>query len=188
MARECERTDCVIVGDADGVTIAARQCFGLILPSPSIPGRQTSAGGDGRFAGGKGPGLHSCHDALAFGEDGGSAGAVNRPVDASATEQRGVGGVSDRFGCLLGDVGGPWNSSVLRRGGGCDATSISTGAFGYPVDEAAGIAVRTMAEVLPSCAHVELVRFVLFDTDTCKALRPRRRIFIPAVASDFHYL
>ena len=47
--------------------------------------------------------------------------------------------------------------------------SISTGAFGYPVQEAAEIAVRTIVESLPPCAHVEHVRFVLFDTATCKA-------------------
>jgi O-acetyl-ADP-ribose deacetylase len=47
--------------------------------------------------------------------------------------------------------------------------SISTGAFGYPVDEAAGIAVRTIAETLPLCVHVEHVRCVLFDIDTCNA-------------------
>jgi len=47
--------------------------------------------------------------------------------------------------------------------------SISTGAFGYPVDEAAETAVRTMVEALPLCAHVEQVRFVLFDIATCKA-------------------
>jgi len=46
--------------------------------------------------------------------------------------------------------------------------SISTGAFGYPDPEAAEIAVRTMVEALPPCAHVEHVRFVLFDTATCK--------------------
>jgi len=46
--------------------------------------------------------------------------------------------------------------------------SISTGAFGYPVDEAAGIAVHAIAEALPSCAHVEHVRCVLFDVGTCK--------------------
>jgi triosephosphate isomerase (TIM) len=46
--------------------------------------------------------------------------------------------------------------------------SISTGAFGYPVHEAAEIAVRTIVEVLPPCAHVEHVRFVLFDIATCK--------------------
>ncbi|MGD0215405.1 MAG: O-acetyl-ADP-ribose deacetylase [Terriglobales bacterium] len=46
--------------------------------------------------------------------------------------------------------------------------SISTGAFGYPVLEAAEIAVRTIVEALPRCAHVEHVRFVLFDTATCR--------------------
>jgi O-acetyl-ADP-ribose deacetylase len=47
--------------------------------------------------------------------------------------------------------------------------SISTGAFGYPVREAAKIAVRTIAEALPTCAHTVQVRFVLFDIATCKA-------------------
>ncbi len=47
--------------------------------------------------------------------------------------------------------------------------SISTGAFGYPVDEAAAIAVRTIIEALPPCAHVAHVRFALFDMATCKA-------------------
>ena len=47
--------------------------------------------------------------------------------------------------------------------------SISTGAFGYPVHEAAEIAVRTIVEALPSCAQVEHVRCVLFDIATCKA-------------------
>ncbi len=47
--------------------------------------------------------------------------------------------------------------------------SISTGAFGYPVHEAAEIAVRTIAETLPHCVDVEHVRFVLFDRRTCIA-------------------
>jgi O-acetyl-ADP-ribose deacetylase (regulator of RNase III) len=47
--------------------------------------------------------------------------------------------------------------------------SVSTGVFGYPVHEAAEIAVRTIVEVLPPCAHVEHVRFVLFDIATCNA-------------------
>jgi O-acetyl-ADP-ribose deacetylase (regulator of RNase III) len=47
--------------------------------------------------------------------------------------------------------------------------SVSTGVFGYPVHEAAAIAVRTIVEVLPPCAHVEHVRFVLFDIATCRA-------------------
>src|ERR1700681_619347 len=45
--------------------------------------------------------------------------------------------------------------------------SISTGAYGYPVDKAAAIAVRTVAEALPSSVQLELIRFVLFDVATC---------------------
>ncbi|MGA3093038.1 MAG: O-acetyl-ADP-ribose deacetylase [Terriglobales bacterium] len=47
--------------------------------------------------------------------------------------------------------------------------SISTGAFGYPVQEAAEIAVRTIAEALPGRTHVRQVRLVLFDLATCQA-------------------
>ena len=37
----------------------------------------------------------------------------------------------------------------------------------YPVGEASEIAVRTIVEVLPLCADLEHVRFVLYDMDTC---------------------
>jgi O-acetyl-ADP-ribose deacetylase (regulator of RNase III) len=47
--------------------------------------------------------------------------------------------------------------------------SISTGAFGYPVHEAAAIAVRTIVEALPPSVHVDQVRFVLFDIATREA-------------------
>jgi O-acetyl-ADP-ribose deacetylase len=47
--------------------------------------------------------------------------------------------------------------------------SISTGAFGYPVHEASEIAVRTIVEALPPCAHLEHLRFVLFDIATREA-------------------
>ena len=47
--------------------------------------------------------------------------------------------------------------------------AISTGAYGYPLDEAAEIAVGTVAETLPSCAHLRHVRFVLFSAPSCKA-------------------
>ena len=47
--------------------------------------------------------------------------------------------------------------------------SISTGAYGYPVDEAAEVAVRTIIDVLPNCTHVQHVRLVLFDAATCRA-------------------
>lgn len=40
--------------------------------------------------------------------------------------------------------------------------SISTGAYGYPVDAAAAVALGTVVETLPACPTIELVRFVLF--------------------------
>ena len=41
--------------------------------------------------------------------------------------------------------------------------SISTGAYGYPIDQAAAIAVKAVADSLPGTTHVKLVRFVLFS-------------------------
>ncbi len=43
--------------------------------------------------------------------------------------------------------------------------AISTGAFGYPVEAAARIAVRTVIEEIPGLTSVKLVRFVLFSAD-----------------------
>ncbi len=45
--------------------------------------------------------------------------------------------------------------------------SISTGAYGYPIQEAAAIAIKTVVDSLPATAHVQLVRFVLFDIADC---------------------
>src|ERR1700692_3173623 len=46
--------------------------------------------------------------------------------------------------------------------------SISTGAYGYPVHEAAVVAVKTVVDSLRDTTHVQLVRFVLFDTADCE--------------------
>ncbi len=40
--------------------------------------------------------------------------------------------------------------------------SISTGAYGYPVADAAAVALKTVAAILPDLRHVREVRFVLF--------------------------
>lgn len=40
--------------------------------------------------------------------------------------------------------------------------AISTGAFGYPTEEAARVALRTVLEEAPGLSSVRLVRFVLF--------------------------
>lgn len=49
--------------------------------------------------------------------------------------------------------------------------SISTGAFGYPVDLAAKVAMRTVGDALPiaNLQHVQEVTFVLFDERTRRA-------------------
>lgn len=47
--------------------------------------------------------------------------------------------------------------------------SISTGAFGYPVDEAASVALPAAIGALLSATHVAHARFVLFDSATLNA-------------------
>ena len=47
--------------------------------------------------------------------------------------------------------------------------AISTGAFGYPVSEAAVIAISSTIEALASANHLSKVRFVLFDNATLRA-------------------
>jgi O-acetyl-ADP-ribose deacetylase len=47
--------------------------------------------------------------------------------------------------------------------------AISTGAYGYPVTEAAPIALIAAIEAVASTRHVTLIRFVLFDLQTLHA-------------------
>jgi O-acetyl-ADP-ribose deacetylase (regulator of RNase III) len=47
--------------------------------------------------------------------------------------------------------------------------AISTGAYGYPVSDAAPIAISSTLESLASAKHVTLCRFVLFDVSTVRA-------------------
>ena len=41
--------------------------------------------------------------------------------------------------------------------------AISTGAFGYPIEEAAEVAFKTIMEILPELQHVKRIRFVLYS-------------------------
>jgi O-acetyl-ADP-ribose deacetylase (regulator of RNase III) len=41
--------------------------------------------------------------------------------------------------------------------------AISTGAYGYPLDKAAFVALRTIIDFMKSHSEIKLVRFVLFD-------------------------
>ena len=47
--------------------------------------------------------------------------------------------------------------------------AISTGAYGYPLAEAAPIAISATIEALASAKHVMLCKFVLFDISTVRA-------------------
>lgn len=49
--------------------------------------------------------------------------------------------------------------------------AISTGAFGYPTDQAAEVAMATVLEVAPELDSVRLVRFVLFHPDDLESHR-----------------
>ena len=56
------------------------------------------------------------------------------------------------------------NSLALAEENGVESIAfpaISTGIFGYPVEEAAGVALGTVREEIDSLEHVCLVRFVL---------------------------
>ena len=44
--------------------------------------------------------------------------------------------------------------------------AISTGVFGYPVEEATEVALRTVLQSIQNLQSVRLVRFVLFDEET----------------------
>lgn len=44
--------------------------------------------------------------------------------------------------------------------------SISTGVYGYPVEEASRVALKTVMDYLKEHSEIKTVRFVLFDTTT----------------------
>jgi O-acetyl-ADP-ribose deacetylase (regulator of RNase III) len=47
--------------------------------------------------------------------------------------------------------------------------AISTGVFGYPLQQAAEVAVQAALQVLPKTKHLRQVRFVLFDREALTA-------------------
>ena len=47
--------------------------------------------------------------------------------------------------------------------------SISTGIYGYPVEEASRIALKTIRDYLTDHSEIKRVRFVLFDSNTYRA-------------------
>jgi len=59
--------------------------------------------------------------------------------------------------------------------------AISAGAYGYPLDEAARVALQTVIEYLKSTEGLELVRFVLFDERTLDAFRRQLTALKPSI-------
>ncbi len=60
----------------------------------------------------------------------------------------------------------------LAAEAGCSTIAfpaISTGAYGYPLDEAASVAIRTIRSALEQAPTIRRVRFVLFDQEALRA-------------------
>jgi O-acetyl-ADP-ribose deacetylase (regulator of RNase III) len=60
------------------------------------------------------------------------------------------------------------NSLALAEENGIDSIAfpaISTGVFGYPVEEAAEVSLRTVVEEAEGLEHVRLIRFVLYGEE-----------------------
>lgn len=49
--------------------------------------------------------------------------------------------------------------------------AISTGAYGYPMSDAASVALSSATHALRTATHVKLCRFVLFDGSTVRAFK-----------------
>lgn len=66
--------------------------------------------------------------------------------------------------------------------------AISTGAYGYPVSEAAPIAIRSAIEALATTTHLTQVRFVLFDPNTLKTfLAAAEKLRDPKTSSPYKF-
>jgi len=57
--------------------------------------------------------------------------------------------------------------------------SISTGIYGYPVEEASRIALKTVMDYLKDHPEIKLARFVLFDTRTFDVYRKSLKEIAP---------
>src|SRR3989304_6285311 len=57
--------------------------------------------------------------------------------------------------------------------------SLSTGAYGYPFDEAAPVALKTISEYLKHHDEIEHVRFVLFGEEAYREYETALRVIVP---------
>jgi O-acetyl-ADP-ribose deacetylase (regulator of RNase III) len=58
--------------------------------------------------------------------------------------------------------------------------SISTGIYGYPVEEASRVALKTITDYLKDHPEIKLVRFVLFDPNTYHTYEEALKEFVPS--------
>jgi O-acetyl-ADP-ribose deacetylase (regulator of RNase III) len=58
--------------------------------------------------------------------------------------------------------------------------AISTGVYGYPVELAAQVAIRSAAEALGRAASAREVKFVLFDTNALRSFRDAAKAYADA--------
>lgn len=58
--------------------------------------------------------------------------------------------------------------------------SISTGVYGYPVDKASHIALKTVMDYLKDHPEIQLVRFVLFDSNTYRTYEEALKELAPS--------
>jgi O-acetyl-ADP-ribose deacetylase (regulator of RNase III) len=58
--------------------------------------------------------------------------------------------------------------------------SISTGIYGYPVEEASRVALKTVIDYLKDHPEIKLVRFVLFDSNTYHTYEEALKEFVPS--------
>ncbi|MDR9424800.1 MAG: macro domain-containing protein [Marinobacter sp.] len=162
VAIECVQGDITHQPDIDAIVNAANA---RLMPGSGVAGAIHSAAG---------PGLaQECRELapIAPGQAVISGGhdLPNRYVIHCLGPVYGVDQPSDR---LLADC--YRNALLLADAGGLASVAfpaISTGAFGYPVEDAARVAVAAVREVVPEMSHMRLIRFVLFSDQDLAVFR-----------------
>ena len=119
---------------------------------PLVPGEPT--GKRVAIVGGGPAGLTAAADLIRFG----------REVVSPEARQRPGGG----RGCGIPELQRP-KKAVEHGLRTVAVTSVSTGAYGYPVDQAARVALGTVIQFLEAAAPLDEVRFVLYDSRTYQA-------------------
>ena len=92
------------------------------------------------------------------------------------------GGHNDEEAALASAYHYSLEIAVSRQCASIAFPSLSTGAYAFPLLQAAGVALHTVSAYLRLNNEPELVRFVLFDDQTCEAYRNA----LTAILSEKH--